>query len=154
MSTQRISSNATLGLNIFLPVFWTVFFGALTIALFAYDGQGGGLSFRTIKWVMLGIYLSGLAILYFTLFQLKRVELDDEYLYVTNYFKTYRYPFSSIRKTETSQFLFLALGIIHLTAKGKFGRRITFILANQLFKEFTLDNPQVLQQLKVNQEKL
>jgi len=143
MSTQRISSNATLALAIFFPVFWTVFFGSVTVALFLYDTRSGNLPVETAKWVMLAIFLSGVLVLYFTIFQLKRVELDEQFVYVTNYFKTYRYPYSSVEKLEVSEFLFLAVGVIRLRQAGRFGRRITFVMAKVLFDDYIQRHPEV-----------
>jgi len=143
MSTQRISSNATLALNIFFPVFWIVFFGSLTAALFLTPG----LAIGSLKWIMLAIFLSGVVILYFTLLKLKRVELDETHMYVSNYFKTYRYTYASVESLEVSEFLFLSVGIIRLRQAGRFGRRISFILAKALYEDFIQTHPEIGQRL-------
>ncbi len=149
MSTQRISSNATLALNIFFPVFWLVFFGSLTFAVFAYDGTAN-LPFGTLKWILLAIFLSGAVILYFTLLKLRRVELDEDHLYVTNYFKTYRYPYASVENTHISTFLFLTVAIIRLRERGKLGRNVNFVMAKQLYDDFVRRYPGIPHALKAN----
>jgi hypothetical protein len=148
MSTQRISSNATLALNIFFPIFWIVFFGSLTVALFLTDSPSGGLSLGPIKWVMLAIYLSGLVVLYLTLLKLKRVELDETHVYVSNYFKTYRYTYASVESLEISEFLFLSVGILRLRQAGRFGRRITFVMARAMYDDFIQSHPEIGQRLR------
>lgn len=127
---ERVSSNATLFYVIFLPVFWTVFFGSVTVALmlqpFAFIGNIPATPFR------LGLaffFFSGLALFYFTLLRLKRVEIGDGFVYVTNYFKNYRYPYHNIEQIEISSFLFLTVATITLKVPGKFGRRIIFLAA-------------------------
>ncbi len=144
MSTQRISSNATLALNIFFPVFWIVFFGSLTVALFLSPGLATG----PLKWAMLAIFLSGVVILYFTLLKLKRVELDETHVYVSNYFKTYRYTYASVESLGISEFLFLSVGILRLRQAGRFGRRITFVMSRAMYDDFVQLHPEIGQRLR------
>ena len=86
---QRISSNWTLFLKIFLPTFWFVFYGAIVIALFVASENQMAIS-MSMKIGVLVFYLSGSLVLYYTFMDLKRVEYDKDFLYVTNYFKTVR----------------------------------------------------------------
>jgi hypothetical protein len=144
MSTFRVSSNATLFLAIFVPVFWLVFFGSLTAAIFLYEGSFfAGLPIRQLRWGAGLFYGSGVLLLLFTLMRLKRVELDRDFVYVTNYFKTYRYPYHNVEKIETSDFLFLGFGVIHLRDKGSFGRRIPFVRSQKLYELFMDEHPDI-----------
>ena len=134
---QRVSTNLTLFFKFFIPIFWIVFFGAFTVTVFAYPseyyGEIPGQAFR-IGTVF--FFLSGVAMLYFTLMRLKRVEMDEHFVYVTNYFKNYRYPFHNIEKIEESRFLFLTMVIIYLKTPGNFGKSIRFIASNSKYKNF------------------
>ncbi|MCB0519669.1 MAG: hypothetical protein H6577_08445 [Lewinellaceae bacterium] len=140
---QRISSNATLLLKVFFPTFWIVFFGVFTVAVWMVDIRIGGWphgAFR-IGWTL--FFLLWTAIFYLTFFKLKRVELDDLYLYASNYVKTYRYPYHNIeRMTERDMGLFHLMRV-YLKVPGKFGKRITFLLDEPMLKDFFEKNPEV-----------
>lgn len=145
---QRLSSNTTLLFKFFIPVFWTVFFGAFTIAalFYQYDyvGDTPALYFK------LGIsffYLTGLLLFAFILLRLKRVEADDHFLYITNYFKAARYPFHNIERISLSRFLFLSVGSIYLREAGIFGKRCLFIPSRQLMEDYWLRHPELREQL-------
>ena len=142
---QRISSNATLFFKIFIPVFWMAFFGAFTMAVVLSNVKQFPLfSFTYFKIGLAAFFIIGIAILYFTVIQLKRVELDNEYMYASNYFKTYRYPFHNIEKmTERDMGLF-RLVKFYLKKPGKFGKKITFILDEAMLKDFFHKNPEVV----------
>lgn len=142
VKTFRISSNATLFLRFFVPIFWIVFFGALTTALLFYpNAYVGNTPLDPLRWIVLAIFMTGVAVLYLTLMRLKRVELDKDFVYVTNYFKNVRYPYHNVEALETSDFLFIHLGMIKLQQPGRFGRRIPFVLSTHLLNLFLKDHP-------------
>ena len=128
MKTIRLSSNWTLFLKIFLPIAWLSFFGSFFLGSFLANPievpQLTSITFRSsISLFILG----GIAFFYFTLFRLKRVDADANFVFVSNYFKTLRYTFDSIDKMVLhDHFLFKAVHI-HLKERGKFGKRIIFI---------------------------
>ena len=140
---HRISSNLTLPLKIFLPTLWISFFGVFTVALllsnvdqFAY--------FIYWKLGMLGFFLAFTALFYFTTMKLKRVELDSNFVYASNYLKTYRYPFHNVEKmTERDMGLFTLMHV-HLKVPGKFGKKIPFLLDEAMLKDFLEKNPEML----------
>lgn len=133
---ERLSSNATLFLRIFLPVFWSVFFGAFTLAVFLADEMYFSfLPIQTFRYGMLFFYISGLLVIYFTFLRLKRVELTSDFLYITNYFKTARYPIAAISHLEWRRWFGISLGIFHLQAKGIFGQKILFLGRKKLIGE-------------------
>ncbi|HMQ46154.1 MAG TPA: hypothetical protein PKA00_06930 [Saprospiraceae bacterium] len=139
----RLSSNLTLFFKIFVPVFWIVFNGAVTIAILVYPFEYiGDIKAIYIRLGMVFIYLSGLALLAFTIMRLKRVEADQHFFYITNYFKTARYPFEDVEQVERSRFLLLKTATFTLKAKGIFGRSIFFI-ASSRFEEFWEENPEL-----------
>ncbi|HFA49292.1 MAG TPA: hypothetical protein ENJ95_09770 [Bacteroidetes bacterium] len=141
---HRISSNATLFLKIFIPVFWTVFFGAFTLAVLLSNVKQFPLfDFFYFKMGLLAFFLGGAALMYFTIIQLKRVELGPQHLYASNYFKTYRYPFDSIEKITDRDLGLFRLVKIHLKKKGRFGKKITFISDEAMLNDFFDKNPNV-----------
>ncbi len=148
---RRISSSATLGLKLFLPTFWIVFFGALTIAIL-FSGIGKSPLFGSwgFKLMALTFFLVGVLIQYFTIMQLKRVELDQESIYVTNYLKSYRYTYDSVQKITQQDYGIFRLGTIHLKATGSIGRKIKFLQSRQKFEDFIQLHPTLAGKLVTN----
>jgi hypothetical protein len=146
---QRISSNVTLFLKIFIPTFWIVFFGIFTVAVWRLDvPYFGPVKAQTMKIGLTVFFLVGSGLLYLTLLQLKRVELDELHVYASNYFKTYRYTFDSVEKiTERDMGLF-HLVRIHLKAPGHFGKKLTFLLDEPMLKDFLEKNPEAAAQFE------
>lgn len=147
---ERVSTNSTLFLKFFIPVFWIVFFGSFTIAVFAYNFEYFGnipkLPFRIGTLVF---FFSGILTLYLSLMRLKRVEMDELFVYVTDYFKHYRYPYHNIEKLEESTFLFLQVVTIHLKESGSFGKKITFVSSKNRYAGFFEKHPE-LSELRQN----
>lgn len=147
---QRISSNATLFLKIFLPTFWIVFFGIFTGAVVMLETPYFG-SIPAI-WMKAGLaafLLVGSTLLFFTLIQLKRVELDGLYVYASNYFKTYRYPYHNVEKITERDMLVFHLVSVHLKTPGNFGKKFTFLLDEAMLKNCLENHPDVAEQLSM-----
>lgn len=140
---RQVSSNLTLVLKIFFPTFWLVFFGLLALAVWLVGPERGGMLAR---WdFRLGItvfFIAGAALLYFTLLQLKRVEMDSDYIFVTNYFKSVRYSWSDVEKIVSQPFLSFYIVYIHLKAPGSFGRRIIFLASRTRWRLLLADHPE------------
>ena len=134
---QRLSSNLTLFFKFFIPVFWLVFFGAFTAAslLYKYD-HVGNIPASTFKIGVILFYLSGVIMFVFTLMKLVRVEANDSFVYVTNYFKAARYPFHNIEKFSERHFLSFLLVSIYFRQPGQFGKRVTFIATRKAYKMY------------------
>ena len=139
---QRISSNATLFLKIFVPTVWMVFFGLFSIAVWLVDVPYFGPV--PALWMKLGLtvfLLMGIGFFSLTLFRLKRVELDELYVYASNYFKTYRYPYHNIEKITERDLVLFHVVRIHLKTPGNFGKKLTFLLDEAMFKDFLEKHP-------------
>lgn len=133
---ERISSDLTLMLKFFIPVFWTVFFGALTLAFWL---TPMGIDYKSIRIIYSVILVSGVIVLYFTVFQLKRVEIHPEYIFITNYFKYYRYFLRDIEKITFKKIPLFTIGSIILKEKGSLGKKIFFIASKSRLKSFLKD---------------
>lgn len=141
---QRISTNLTLFFKIFVPTFWIVFFGAMTATAFLIPYEYvGNIRRGSFQIFMVLFFLSGVFVLYITLMRLKRVEMDNEFVYVTNYFKTFRYPYHNVEKIELSRFLFFHTASIVLREGGSFGSRLLFIPSMFRFREFLKEHPHI-----------
>ncbi len=141
----RVSTNLTLFLKLFVPTFWIVFFSAFTFAVWMTDARNlGGLPEKPLQIGSLVFLLIGIFLLYKTVMQLKRVEMDPEFIYVTNYQKHARYPYHNIEKIEELDYLLFNLVHIHLKTPGYFGKKIVFIPSKKRFQDFLNEHPEVV----------
>lgn len=135
----QISSNFTLLFKIALPIFWTIFFGAFTYAALTTQlYQSFPVSKSSFHILAILFFISGFLLLYFTLWQLKRVEFFPDGFYVTDYFSHYKYGYGMIDSISYINLLLFRIMIIKLAQKGHFGRKIPLIISrkrHQLFRE-------------------
>jgi hypothetical protein len=146
---QRVSSNFTVFFKLFLPTVWIVFFTIFTISIFTIDGQS--LPFLTspvFKYPFLLAYLIFFALIYFTIIQLKRVEMGADCYYVSNYLKTFRLVYEDIESVSIIPLFRLQVMTFRLKARGSFGKKITFLASKQLYELFLQSNVDVATYLK------
>ena len=132
----RLSSDWTLFYKIFLPTVWISFFGVVMVVLIV--------SFKPGILLLSGalvFYLGGILLLYLTLLRLKRVEGSNEHLYVTNYFKTFRYTFDSIGKIRAMDMFIFKVVQLHFKEKTSFGRRVYFLRRRGVWEEYLAAYP-------------
>ena len=133
---QRVSSNLTLFLKFFIPTFWIIFFTSFIAFIFLNDFEEvAGIPIGTFRILAILFLVSGIALFYFTLLRLKRVEMDEHFIFVTDYFKHVRYPYHNIEKIEESELSFLKVVSIHLKTPGSFGKTIRFV-ASRRYRNF------------------
>jgi hypothetical protein len=127
--TVGLSSNATLFWRIFIPVFGTVFVTGLLLAYWLIDPNDlyTSLPVIVIRLMMLGIWLLWLLLVWKTIWKLKRLDANEQFLFVTNYWVSVRYPWSDIEKIESFRRAGRSLRRIHLKAPGRFGRTMVFL---------------------------
>ncbi len=150
---RNISSQLTLAFKVFFPTIWLTFFATIVgFILLSEDGVDafGGAAFdpTTVRLVAVGFFVFWALFFYFFFMRLKRVELDEHFLYATNYYKTYRYPFHNIEKLTLGRFLFWRPSKVHLKTPGKFGSKFTFLASNQL-EAYLEENPDLVPQLTI-----
>ena len=146
---QNVSSSFTVLIKFALPTCWIIFFGAMSIALWFEDsGPVAGMEAGIFRIVISIFFLIGVATLYWAVMRIKRVEMDDKFFYVTNYFKNIRYPYHQIENINEKDYFFFRT--IHLIIKqpGHFGKKITFIPGRINFDEFLAEHPDVVKQLE------
>ena len=113
------------------------FFGALALLVLFTDSEDLPIfNSWMAKTIYMFFFLAVVVLIWFTIADLKRVEQQDDYLYVTNYFKTYRY-----HKDDISRFKSYEMGIfevisIHMREKTKMGKKIRFLSDNKGVKPF------------------
>jgi hypothetical protein len=141
---RQLSSNWTMAFSIFFPTLWLAFFGTFLVAIILTDKQAvGSWSMSSLRFgltAFIGIFLF---IFWKTLFRLKRVDADNEFVYITNFFKAVRYPHSDVEKIEVDKGLIFTFGTVVLHGKGRFGQRILFLCSRRRLDIFMAENPQV-----------
>ena len=73
-----------------------------------------------------------------------RIDIDDEYVYVSNYFKTARYKFDYIDKIEEFKSFGRKTVRFDLTGAGVFGTQIRFIPDKIRYERFFKNNPNLV----------
>ena len=143
---QRVSSQFTIVLRIVIPTVWFTTILSIVILLgWAVRGKAG-LFANPFIWIgLLLILISGYALIKFFLWRFYRVDLDRQYVYVSNYFKTYRYPYSEIESIANSKTLPGRVFLITLKSKGSFGSKIYFLAAQILWQDFLKENPGLIE---------
>ena len=126
----QISSSKTLVVKIFLPAFWITFFLAFTVAvLFSDKATIGDLPVGGLRLGSVMVLLSGIFVFYKTIFPLKRLDIDEGYVYVSNYLKTVRYSILDVEKIEVSKSFLFTFGTLVLKGEASFGREIRFLVS-------------------------
>lgn len=135
--TKQLSSSLTLLWAVAVPTMWAAFFGIFTVAVFCAEREYYGFISSAILKVLIPLMLiGGLIVWYFTIMRFKRIDLDADFVYATNYIKTYRYPWHNIQDIVTKKGVLFNKGIITLKQGGKFGAKLPFLLSNRRWKEF------------------
>ena len=147
---QRVSSQLTIVLRIALPTAWLTLIISITILL-GWTVRGTARMFaHPFIWISLLIILgSGFAFIKFLLWRLYRIDFDDRFLYISNYFKTYKYELTDIESITDSKILPGRVFCIHLKSKGSFGKNIYFLASQALWKDYVdMHQQQMLPLLK------
>ncbi len=140
----QLSSNSTLFYRLFVPTIWLGFFGAFFLSVFFSDkSEVGGLSMNSLKWELLLFVILFIVVFKYTLWKLLRIDADLEYVYVTNYFRTVRYPLIDVEKIEISRGFIYQYGVLSLKGKGYFGQKLNFIASKPRVEKFIAAKPSV-----------
>jgi len=127
----NLSTSLTLFLKILFPILWGTFFGLATLTFwFSDEPSVGAMPIGSFRLLMSSFFFTGMAVLYFSFMQLKRVEVDAHFMYVTNYKDTARYPFHNIEKLEEANYFLFKIVRVYFKESGIFGKKVIF-LANQ-----------------------
>jgi len=143
---HRLSSNATLFLKIFFPVFWTTIMAILVLVVWLVEpSKFGGLDMTSLRWGATFALVVGVASFLVLTWPLKRVETDGEKVYISNYFRTAFYRWDQdVEAVEEFNYLFFRIGVIQLNGVGSFGRKMRFVVSRRLMKKFRENFPGVI----------
>lgn len=140
---HRVSSQLTLFLRIAVPTIWLSAVLSLLVLLGLSVKGTAGLMANPLLWTgLLVILATGLVIMKLVFWRYYRVDMDDRHLYITNYFRTYRYPLSEIESISNSTILPGRSFSIRLRSKGYFGQRIRFLASQGLWADYLAHHPE------------
>ena len=141
---RQLSSNWTMAFGIFFPTLWLAFFGTFLIAIVLTDKDTiGTWSINSLRFGLAAFVGIFVLIFWKTLFRLKRIDADNEFVYVTNFFKAVRYPHADVEKIEVDKGLIFTFGTVVLRGEGRFGKRILFLCSRRRLDVFTDENPEL-----------
>ena len=143
---QRVSSQLTIVMRIVLPTIWFTSILSIVVLLgFAINGKAG-LFGNPFIWIGLTLILGcGFAFIKLLLWRFYRVDMDRSFVYVSNYFKTYKYPFTAVESITDSKTLPGRVFCIHLKTKGSFGKNIYFLASQVLWQDFQKEHPGLIE---------
>lgn len=139
---RTISSALTFIYKVIFPPIWIGGFALATIFLFAgntngfRDGAGNPLP-PQMKWYFLFITMVGGALLYRLCGRLKRVELDNAALYVSNFAREIRVPLRDIEDVTENRWVNIHPVTVHFFRETEFGASIVFMPEVRWFAFFT-----------------
>lgn len=137
----RLSSNMTLVLSIAFPCIYLSFFGLFILSIFLIDTNIALLNSSVFRGSCITIYILFIGLLYLTVWRLRRFEYHDKHLYVSNYFKNYRYPISSVASVNELDFLIFKIIKLTLIEKGVWGKNMYFLPKMSNYKNFISTYP-------------
>ena len=138
---KQISSSLTLFWRIAFPTIWVSFFSVFTLAVYLTDLPYYGGIPRSVMLISIPLFLIvGLVFFFTTILKIKRIDMDEEFIYATNYLKTYRYPWHNIKKIDIKERAVFSTGSIHLIKEGVSGKKIVFLLSKSRWRDLLAIN--------------
>jgi len=118
-----------------LPPAWFTGFGIATLNLWLgnFLGRTGAPPPDATKWKFLIGWVFGSAFILWTNSGLKRVRVDSENLYVSNYLREISVPLTMITDVTENRWLSIHPVTVHFGSMTGFGQRITFMPPLQYF---------------------
>ena len=108
----------------------------LWLFFFAERDYYGFVPANVLKVVIPIVLLGGLVLFFLSFMKFRRIDIDADFVYATNYIKTYRYPWHNVQDIKTKKGIIFNTGIVTLKQGGKFGDKMPFLLSNRRWTEF------------------
>jgi hypothetical protein len=129
-TTTPLSSTLTLFWRVFIPVFGTVFLMGFSLGIWLTEKEELTVPFIPVDWlryILLALLAAWLWFVWRTLWRLKRVDGNDTYAFVTNYWITVRYPWTDVEQITATRRFGRRIAHLRLKAPGRFGPTISFL---------------------------
>ena len=127
---RTLSSAQTVLLKFVFPAIWLPGFAAATVFLF-----GSGVITRPdgsppppeMKWFFLMVTVVGALFIYWSCMRLKRVAIDDRWLYVSNYVQEIQVPLEQVEDISENRWVNIRPITVEFRRPTEFGSRIVFM---------------------------
>ena len=127
---RGLSIRGTFYMKVILPILWIGGFATVTLSLFLSPESwrdANGESLADVKWAFLCVTLLGAAAFGSIWMPIKRVRMDDESLYISNYVTEIIVPLTEVAEVTESRWLGNHPVTIRLRSATRFGSRVTFM---------------------------
>jgi hypothetical protein len=127
---RTLSSAQTVLMKFIFPAVWLAGFAAATVLLLTTGGFTDPDGFPPppeMKWLFLGATVLGGLFPWWCCMRLKRVEIDERWLYVSNYFKEIRVPLEHIEDVSENRWVNIRPITVEFRRETEFGSRIIFM---------------------------
>ncbi len=139
----NVTASSTLFWKFAVPTFWLVFFTCITVGFIFSDVNPESVPRGAFIGLLCFTWGVGLLLFSLTLFRLKRVEMDEHFVVVSNYRKWYKYPYHNIEKIEEQDLVVAKVVRIYFKTPGHFGKRIFFLANHRKLNQFLEQHPEV-----------
>lgn len=134
---RTLSSARTFLMKFVFPTLWVAGFAAGTALLFTPHGftnRDGSPTPPEMKWIFLGVTVIGALVLYWFGMRLKRVEMDEQWLYVSNFARETRIPLGDIEEVTEHRWLNNHPITLDFRRETEFGSQIIFMPRTRSWK--------------------
>lgn len=128
VSPRTLSSMQTFLMKVVFPVIWIGGFGFGTVGMWLGAGAPAFL-----KWQFLVTWIAGSAFILWSCGRLKRVRIDREFLYVSNYRREIAVPLSMIEAVTENRWINIHPVTVRFRVPTEFGQTITFMPTARFF---------------------
>lgn len=91
---------------------------------------------------MIGLFLVTLAFFKYTVWKLNRLDVTHEYIFISNYMKTFRYSIDSISSIKPYSIGWMKFLKIKLKEKGSMGDSFTVLIESVVWNQYLISHPQ------------
>ena len=149
----QLTSSWTMGLRLFIPTLWLTFFGVMILAaFFSEDAINVGIfSVPYSKYILLLFWILSLIFFLFTLLRLRRLDGDEFFMYVSTYFRNFRYPHHNIEKLTVKEYGIFYIGKLYFKQAGTLGNSVFCILSKGRLEAFVAYYPNIKTDWKVEE---
>lgn len=135
MNPRTVSSAQTFLMKVIFPILWIGGFGAGTVSLWldAMPGSSGAGAPAWMKWQFLVMWLAGAAFIGWSCGRLKRVRVDREFLYVSNFRREITVPLNAIEAVTENRWINIHPVTLRFRVPTEFGQSITFMPTARFF---------------------
>jgi hypothetical protein len=135
MKRRTISSAHTFWMKFVFPIIWISLFGLGTLGLFlgAFRGRDNNPPEAWLKWQFLAMWILGSVFIWWVCARLKKVCIDGDAIYVSNYFKELRISLDTIRDVSENRWINIHPVTIHFRTATPFSDRVVFMPTMRFF---------------------